>query len=96
MVKGKALGTKFLRQHIIQDYIADFAALEEYLIIEVDGGYHFTNDQMQWDAYRTEDLENLGFKVIRFTNEEILFDIDKVIDSIVYELNHIQRTKIIK
>ncbi len=96
MIKGKALGAKFLRQHIILDYIADFAALEEYLLIEADGGYHFANEQMQWDAYRAEELENIGFKVIRFTNEEVLFDTNKVLDSIIYELNHLQRTKIIK
>lgn len=96
MIKGKALGAKFLRQHIIQDYIADFVALEEQLIIEVDGGYHFSNDQMQWDAYRTDDLEKIGFKVIRFSNEEVLFNTKIVIDSIIYELNHIQRTRRIK
>ena len=96
MVKGNALGAKFLRQHIIQDYIADFVSLDSYLIIEVDGAYHFTSEQMQWDAYRTEELEKIGFKVIRFKNEEVLFETDKVMDSIIYELNHIERTKIIK
>lgn len=96
MVKGNALGAKFLRQHIIQDYIADFVSLDSYLIIEVDGAYHFTSEQIQWDAYRTEELEKIGFKVIRFKNEEVLFETDKVMDSIIYELDHIERTKIIK
>jgi len=96
LIKGKALGAKFIRQHIIHDYIADFVALEEYLIIEVDGGYHYQEEQMTWDAYRTEELETIGFKVIRLNNNEVLCDINTVIDKITDELNNIQRTKIIK
>lgn len=94
-IKGNALGVKFLRQHIIADYIADFVSLECKLIIEVDGGYHFSFEQMEWDAYRTEDLERYGFKVIRFTNEEVLFNINMVVDKIIFEINHIERTRII-
>lgn len=94
-VKGQVLGPRFLRQHIIKDYIADFVALEAHLVIEVDGGYHATSEQMDWDAYRTEELEKLGFKVIRFKNEEILFEPEKVLDRIIYELNHVERSRII-
>jgi len=96
LIKGKSLGAKFIRQHIIHDYIADFVALEEYLIIEVDGGYHYQDEQMQWDAYRTEELEAFGFKVIRFDNNEVIFNINAVMDKIATELNTIQRSKIIK
>ena len=95
-IKGKRLGVKFLRQHVIYDYIVDFVALEEKLVIEVDGGYHFSSEQMEWDAYRTEDLEKFGFKIIRFTNEDVLNNPDMVTDRIVYELNHIERTRVIK
>ena len=70
--------------------------MEQKLVIEVDGGYHFTSEQMEWDVYRTENLEKFGFKIIRFTNEEVLNKTDMVIDRIVYELNHIERTRIIK
>ena len=62
-LKRNALGVKFKRQLIILNYIADFACLEKSLIIEVDGGYHFRHDQMELDAYRTEELEKIGFKV---------------------------------
>lgn len=86
-LKGQNLGFKFKRQHIIYDYIADFVCLEKYLIIEVDGGYHFTSEQMEWDAYRTKDLEKMGFTVIRFTNEEVLFDIDNTLNSIIQTLH---------
>lgn len=95
-LKGKGLGTKFLRQYIIYDYIADFASLETMLVIEVDGAYHYQTDQMEWDAYRTENLESFGFKVIRFTNEAVLFEIEKVIDTIIDEINNVYRTRIIK
>ena len=73
---------KFKRQHIIYDFIADFVCLEKMLIIEVDGAYHFTNSQMESDAYRTEELKQFGFRVLRFTNEEVIFDTEKVINKI--------------
>ena len=92
-LKGNRLGVKFLRQHVIYDYIADFVALDRMLVIEVDGGYHYSPEQLEWDAYRTDDLEKFGFKVIRFTNEEVLNNITKVTDSIIYELNHVHRTR---
>ena len=81
-LRGNALGVKFKRQLIILNYIADFACLEKSLVIEVDGGYHFTHEQMELDAYRTEDLEKLGFKVLRFRNENIIIEIEKVLKTI--------------
>lgn len=74
-LRGGYLGAKFKRQHIIYDFIADFACLEKSLVVEVDGAYHFTEEQSQLDIYRTDKLENCGFKVIRFTNEEVLFNL---------------------
>ena len=81
-LKGNALGVKFKRQLIILNYIADFACLEKSLVIEVDGGYHFSHEQMELDAYRTEDLEKLGFKVLRFRNENVIRDIELVLKTI--------------
>ncbi|MBQ9523692.1 MAG: endonuclease domain-containing protein [Bacteroidaceae bacterium] len=81
-LKGKALGVGFKRQLIILNFIADFACLEKSLIIEVDGGYHFRDKQMEWDAYRTEELEKMGFKVLRFRNENIISEIDQVLKTI--------------
>lgn len=75
-------GKKFLRQHIIGDYIVDFVCQENGLIIEVDGGYHAERQQQEDDALRTTILEDQGFRVIRFTNEEVIFDIDNVIEEI--------------
>ena len=69
-------GYKFRRQHIIDRYIADFACLEAKLIIEVDGKYHRLKDQVEEDENRSEILEKFGYRTIRFTNEEVLFDIE--------------------
>lgn len=84
-IRNKGLGVKFLRQHIIGDYIVDFVCQETGLIIEVDGGYHSEPCQKEDDETRTRYLESKGFKVIRFTNEEILFNIESVINK-VYNL----------
>ena len=81
-IRDEALGVKFLRQHIIGDYIVDFLARSEGLIIEVDGAYHAERHQMEEDAVRTEFLQSLGYRVLRFTNEQVLFDIDLVIQQI--------------
>ena len=81
-LRGGALGVDFLRQHIIGDYIADFASRHDGLIIEVDGGYHAERQQAESDAVRTEELEQKGYHVMRFTNEEVLNDIDNVLQQI--------------
>ena len=81
-IRDEALGVKFLRQHIIGDYIVDFLARSEGLIIEVDGAYHAERHQMEEDTVRTEFLQSLGYRVLRFTNEQVLFDIDLVIQQI--------------
>ena len=86
-LQGNLTGWHFRRQHIIGEYIADFVCLACKLIIEVDGGYHQLPEQQVSDEYRTTWLEKQGFKVIRFTNEEITGNIDSVLDKIQYYLN---------
>ena len=81
-LRNGALGAKFKRQHVIYDFIVDFVCLEKKLIIEVDGAYHFTESQMDADAYRTEELERFGFRVLRFTNEEVISKIEEVLKTI--------------
>ncbi len=81
-LRKKALGVDFLRQHIIGDYIVDFVSRHDGLVIEVDGGYHSEPLQQEDDAVREEYLERMGYRVMRFSNEEVLFDIDNVIKQI--------------
>ena len=78
-LRGKGLGDKFRQQHIIADFIVDFFCYDKNLVIEVDGGYHNYPQQMKLDAERTKALEALGYLEIRFTNEEILCDTDRVL-----------------
>lgn len=87
ILKGKKMaGFKFRRQHIISDYIADFICLSEQLIIEVDGLYHQLPENQISDEQRTKYLNELGFEVMRFTNEQVLHTSDEVINSIVERL----------
>ena len=77
----------FRRQQVIGDYIADFACLSRQLVIEVDGEYHFTDEQQLQDEARTEFLNKRGFYVMRFTNQEVMNEIDNVIETIEDFLN---------
>lgn len=81
-IKGRQLGHPFRRQHIIGEFIADFACIPAKLVIEIDGGYHQLPEQQTSDEQRQEWLESQGFTVIRFTNEEVISDIDNVLETI--------------
>jgi very-short-patch-repair endonuclease len=82
MLRKKQLGVKFNRQYIIECYIVDFVCLEKQLIIEVDGKYHDTEYQRGYDEQRTQILNNLGFRVLRFVNEEVLCTPENVLHTI--------------
>ena len=86
-LRRNALGVRFRRQFIIGDFITDFACIEKKLVVEVDGLYHSTEEQIEEDRKRTFHLSQLGFRVLRFTNEEIMTDINKVIQIIKTNLN---------
>lgn len=86
MLRDKKLGYKFRRQHIIGNYIADFVCLKEKLIIEVDGLIHQLPENINSDEERTIELNKLGFEVIRFTNNQVLFDTDKTLKIIEEKL----------
>jgi putative nucleotidyltransferase with HDIG domain len=88
LLRGKNVGEKFRRQHIIGEYIVDFVCLKRQLVIEVDGGYHLTPEQQKQDRLRTEELQKLGYREIRFTNEEVLFAPDTVVSKICSALEH--------
>lgn len=82
-LKAKGVGLKFHRQHIIEDFIVDFFCNEKKLTIELDGGYHRVPEQMKKDEERTARLQELGYTELRFTNEQVLCDIDNVIKEII-------------
>ena len=73
-------GLKFRRQHPIGAYIVDFVCVENRLVVELDGGYH--DYVVENDAIRQRYLEEQGYMVIRFLNEDILDDLDAVVTAI--------------
>ena len=77
-VRRKQLGLRFRRQYVIYGYIVDFVCLPLKLIIEADGEYHFTEEQQEIDQGRHDFLVSKGFCLLRFTNQEIVTDIEQV------------------
>jgi len=75
----KLEGRKFRRQHSITNYIVDFYCPSEKLIIELDGEVHFNILQQNYDFERTQKLEALGFKVIRFENKQVFENLEAVL-----------------
>ena len=84
-LRKNQMGARFRAQHPILKYIADFYCHKAKLIIEVDGGIH--QIQKQYDVARSNELESYGIKVLRFTNIEILKNLDEVLLRIKNELN---------
>jgi len=82
-LKAKKMnGYQFTRQRPVLDYIADFMCKELMLIIEVDGISHKFDSIEKKDRLRQTKLEQAGFDIIRFKDEEILNNIDDVINTI--------------
>jgi len=73
-------GMKFKRQALIGRYIVDFASFQRRLVVEVDGGQHADSEV---DLRRTRWLEDQGFRVLRFWNNEVLSNTDGVLDAIM-------------
>jgi very-short-patch-repair endonuclease len=73
-------GWKFKRQYPVGPYIVDFICLEKNLVIEVDGGQHAENEEM--DIQRSEYLNKMGYRVLRFWNNQVLVETEAVLNSI--------------
>lgn len=73
---------RFLRQKPIGNYIADFYCSRLMLVIEVDGDSHFTDEGKAYDQIRTQILGKIGIKIIRYTNQEVMENIEGVQDDL--------------
>ena len=80
--RNQLLGLQFRRQHPINRFIADFYCPKIKLVIEVDGSIHDIPEYQAHDIGRSEVLNDFGITVIRFTNEQILNEIDSTIKQI--------------
>ena len=79
-LRGRQLaGCRFRRQHPFLDYVLDFACLERSLVVEVDGGQHLDNEN---DRERDRRLNEAGFRVLRFWNNQVLQETDSVVEAI--------------
>ncbi|NII11450.1 DUF559 domain-containing protein [Oleiagrimonas sp. C23AA] len=77
-------GFRFRRQHPIAGYIADFTCIEARVIIELDGGQHV--EQAHYDARRTNQLQQQGYTVIRYWNDDVLLRTKRVLEDILRHL----------
>lgn len=92
ILSNKKLGYKFTRQKPIDNFILDFYCSKLLIAIEVDGGGHWRNKS--YDLLRTKKLNDLGIKVIRYTNDEVIKNIDGVYQNLLYQIKI--RRKVIK
>ena len=76
--RGQIFGLHFRRQHPINRFIADFYCHKARLVIEVDGEIHNTQDQMEYDECRNYFMNELGLLVLRFTNKQVMQDLENV------------------
>ena len=83
-IRNDKLGVNFRRQHAIGNFIPDFVCIKKKLIIELDGSQHL--EQEEYDEERTKYLNSLGYKVIRFWNNEVTNNIDGVILAILHAM----------
>lgn len=76
--KKQMRGYGFFRQRPVLDYIVDFMCKPLMLVIEVDGGYHTLPEMIESDKIRDERLKDIGFTTLRFTNDEVMRNINNV------------------
>jgi leucyl-tRNA synthetase len=78
IVRNKGLGVKFRRQHGIGPFIVDFYCDAHRLVVELDGAVHDSLEARDYDREREKYLRDLGYRILRFRNEEILSNIERV------------------
>ena len=85
---GKLDGKKFRRQHSVGNYILDFYCPQEKLGIELDGKVHFNDNAFEADSARTEYLNTLNIKIIRFENKDVFEQLEGVLEEIRQIFHH--------
>jgi len=80
--KKKLMGLKFRKQHPIDTFIADFYCHECRLVIEVDGAIHNSKEANNYDSARNAEMERFGINILRFSNDQVMKQINLVINTI--------------
>ncbi len=84
------MGFKFRRQFGVRRYILDFYCPELRLAIEVDGPSHESDEARRYDEKRQAEIERLGIRFLRFTNDEVLGNVQTVVGAIEAEVRRIR------
>ncbi|ERF78008.1 endonuclease domain-containing protein [Gallibacterium anatis] len=88
--RDQLLGFRFNRQKPLLNYIVDFYCAKAKLIIELDGSHHYEVEHQEKDRLRDDELRSLGFTVMRFSNDEIYYEIEAVVEQIYLFLEQVQ------
>ncbi|MFU2048349.1 endonuclease domain-containing protein [Avibacterium gallinarum] len=87
--RDQLLGFRFNRQKPLLNYIVDFYCAKAKLVIELDGGHHYEPEYQEKDRLRDDELRASGFTVMQFSNDEIYYEIEGVVEQIYLFLEHI-------
>jgi len=85
----KLFKVRFRRQHPVDIFVVDFYCHELKLAVEIDGGIHLAKEISEYDNGRTYDIEKFGIRIIRFTNEQVLNNIDIVQQEILIKIHEL-------
>jgi very-short-patch-repair endonuclease len=89
-LRGNKLGSHFRRQQVLEGFIVDFYCHSAGLIIELDGGIH--KEQQDYDTGRDKVFEKMGLRVLRYSNDDILFNLTRVLNQLNILLGNKQAT----
>ncbi|MFZ7273747.1 endonuclease domain-containing protein [Avibacterium avium] len=88
--QDQLLGFRFNRQKPLLNYIVDFYCAKAKLVIELDGGHHYEPGYQEKDQLRDDELRALGLTIMRFSNDEIYYEIESVVEQIYLFLEQVQ------
>lgn len=92
-IRNQQLGVKFRRQHGIGGYIVDFYCSDFQLVIELDGDSHYKEGAQEYDKIRDEFMRAMGLRILRFTNIEVMNNLDEVVLVICAAMKEIKNNK---
>jgi very-short-patch-repair endonuclease len=87
------LGVRIRRQHPVWKYIADYYCHDLKLVIEIDGGIHLSKENKEYDVGRETTLSEFGIEIIRFTNDQVINEIEQVIKIIAEKIAELKKEK---
>ena len=85
-LRSRQLGNYFHRQRVVGKYICDFVTLDPPLVVELDGSQHYSEKKKKDDSERDKYLKGLGFEVLRFSNRDVMNNMDGVLQVILKNL----------